>query len=382
MAIKSVALFDEWVSKDDIAFYEFPEKGAVPPIEINAYPINGAIVPSQTKMELSCTNEDVELWYYNASLNETEANAVKYTTPVVIEADLNGAEYHAFAKKNGKKVWGPDVAIEYKIAGSLLDPLSPSDILDTPDLFWAVGDNWAKETSSPKEGDWAYKCILDSAAPCSLKTIVKDVGDNQELTFYHKDSFDEGALFEVLVDGEQVWSTNGAITVQSDWVMSSFSLSSGSHAVEFKFTGSGSTLYLDYISINEKTTSGANGAYPVPYSWIEACFPGIEGQPDQMYENVVKSKGANGYKYWESYALGLEPTDPTSKFTATIRMNGTTPVVEYSPTNTVLEASGMIRYVLQGSSVIKKASDWTEADDRTNMTADPDDRFFRVKVTW
>ena len=125
----------------------------------------------------------------------------------------------------------------------------------------------------------------------------------------------------------------------------------------------------------EKTTTTTG--FPVPYSWVEACFPGIEGQPDAMYENVAKSTGSNGYAYWESYVLGLEPTNETSKFLATIRMDGTTPIVGYSPTNEALKASGAIEYVLQGKPTLTNGWQDVEFDEPGDTN-----RFFRVKVTW
>jgi hypothetical protein len=125
----------------------------------------------------------------------------------------------------------------------------------------------------------------------------------------------------------------------------------------------------------EKATTTTD--FPVPYSWIEECFPGIEGLDDAMYETVAKSPGSNGYTYWESFVLGLEPTNETSKLVTTIRMDGTTPIVEYSPTNEVLKASGAIEYVLQGKPTLTNG--WQDVDfDEPGDT----NRFFRVKVTW
>ena len=116
--------------------------------------------------------------------------------------------------------------------------------------------------------------------------------------------------------------------------------------------------------------------FPVPYSWLEACFPSIAGQDDASYERAAKSDGDNGYAYWESYVLGLEPTNATSKFTATIRMEGSVPVVEYAPTNEVL--SGAIEYRLQGRPTL------TNAWENRPSFGDPGEanRFFRVKVIW
>ena len=125
----------------------------------------------------------------------------------------------------------------------------------------------------------------------------------------------------------------------------------------------------------EKTTTTTG--FPVPYSWIEACFPGIAGQPDAMYETMAKSSGSNGYAYWESYVLGLEPTNALSKLTATIRMEGQNPVIEYFPTNEVLKASGAIEYILQGRPTLSNG--WQDVD-----FAVPGDtnRLFRVRVQW
>ena len=125
----------------------------------------------------------------------------------------------------------------------------------------------------------------------------------------------------------------------------------------------------------EKTTTTTE--FPVPYSWIEAYVPGIAGYPDAMYETVAKSSGDNGYAYWESYVLGLEPTNALSKFTATIRMEGQKPVVEYFPTNEVLKASGAIEYILQGKPALTNG--W---QDVTFEEPGATNRFFRVKVEW
>ena len=123
----------------------------------------------------------------------------------------------------------------------------------------------------------------------------------------------------------------------------------------------------------EKTISTDGGVYPVPFSWIEACFPGIEGQPDAMYDTVAKSAGVNGYPYWESYVLGLVPTNETSKFTVSIRMDGETPVVEYSPTNETIA----VQYILQGKPTLTNG--WQDVE--FNEPGDTN-RFFRVNVTW
>ena len=128
----------------------------------------------------------------------------------------------------------------------------------------------------------------------------------------------------------------------------------------------------DYLGPQEKTTATP---YPVPYSWIATYVPGI---PESFMDQFAKMGAVNGEnKYWECYVLGLNPTNALDRFTTTIRMEGQTPIVEFSPTNEVLRASGAIRYILQGKPSL--TNDWQDVE-----FADPGDtnRFFRVKVTW
>lgn len=75
--------------------------------------------------------------------------------------------------------------------------------------------------------------------------------------------------------------------------------------------------------------------------------------------------------------LGLDPTNEMSKLVTTIRMVGTTPVVEYSPTNEVLKERKAIEYVLQGKPAL--SNNWQDVEfDEPGDT----NRFFRIKVEW
>ena len=122
--------------------------------------------------------------------------------------------------------------------------------------------------------------------------------------------------------------------------------------------------------------------FPTPYSWIDMYFPElVSGWDSAQYNDFATNKNhgsvKNGYAPWESYVLGLDPTNETSKFVTTIRMEGTTPIVEYSPTNEVLKASNAIEYVLQGKPAL--SNDWQDVD--FNELGDTN-RFFRVKIEW
>ncbi|MBP5791894.1 MAG: SGNH/GDSL hydrolase family protein, partial [Kiritimatiellae bacterium] len=122
--------------------------------------------------------------------------------------------------------------------------------------------------------------------------------------------------------------------------------------------------------------------FPTPYSWIDMYFPElVSGWGSTDYNDFATNKNhgsvKNGYAPWESYVLGLDPTNAMSKFVTTIRMDGTTPVVEYSPTNEVLKAVKAIEYVLQGKPALTNGWQDVEFDEPGDTN-----RFFRVKVTW
>ena len=96
-----------------------------------------------------------------------------------------------------------------------------------------------------------------------------------------------------------------------------------------------------------------------------------------MYETQAKANGANGRPYWESYVLGLDPTNTLDRFVTTIRMEGDKPIVEYFPTNEVLKASGAIEYILQGKPALSNG--WQDVTFEEPGTTN---RFFRVRVHW
>ena len=118
--------------------------------------------------------------------------------------------------------------------------------------------------------------------------------------------------------------------------------------------------------------------YPVPYSWMMEYYPNLRGNPSANTElQAVQPAASAAHAVWECYVLGLDPTNALSRFTATIRMEGQTPVVEYFPTNEVLKASGAIEYILQGKPALSNS--WQNVTfDQPGAT----NRFFRVKVTW
>ena len=156
--------------------------------------------------------------------------------------------------------------------------------------------------------------------------------------------------------------------------------------IDYTYTASATKMNASAYSVKrieiwtkEKAT---DTDFPTPYSWIDTYFPELvsgwgSAQYNDFATNNNHSSVKNGYAPWQSYVLGLDPTNEMSKFLATIRMDGTTPIVGYSPTNEALKASGAIEYVLQGKPTLTNG--WQDVE--FNEPGDTN-RFFRVIVTW
>ena len=105
---------------------------------------------------------------------------------------------------------------------------------------------------------------------------------------------------------------------------------------------------------------------PVPYAWLEGYY----GRQSEMdYETLGNSDGANGCRVWQSYLLGLDPTNANSRLEAVIRFENGIPVVGWNVTNAHAEAHGYT-YRVKGRASLADG-DWTFPTDATH-------RFFKV----
>ena len=110
---------------------------------------------------------------------------------------------------------------------------------------------------------------------------------------------------------------------------------------------------------------------PVPYVWLD---PYLAKYGAGDYEAAGHATGANGYALWESYVAGLDPEEPTSKFTAAIELlpNGTVKIT-WSPDLSNAEVPRT--YTTLGKATLLD-KDWVPVTDANK----PQMRFFKVKV--
>ena len=72
-----------------------------------------------------------------------------------------------------------------------------------------------------------------------------------------------------------------------------------------------------------------NTSVPVPFSWLDLFYPGLTDI--NAYESTASSTGANSRHVWESYIAGLNPTNPSSQFTANISISNAHHLITWAP---------------------------------------------------
>lgn len=132
--------------------------------------------------------------------------------------------------------------------------------------------------------------------------------------------------------------------------------------VRFRGLDNGGTGFAE-IEAECKAPSGVRSAtarteVPVPYSWLERHYP-KQCATDAEYEALAAGNGANGRPVWESYLVGLDPTDAASQLLVTIRLEGGAPVVGCNVSGEALAELGYVCRV-KGKAVISDAK-WSDA---------------------
>ena len=111
---------------------------------------------------------------------------------------------------------------------------------------------------------------------------------------------------------------------------------------------------------------------PVTYVWLDEYFPGGASATED-YETIAKADAdGDGLDTWAEYLLGTDPTNASSRLVATIRMDGSTPIVESNADTNRLATFGY-QPVVKGKQTLDPAVDWANMDSLLH-------RFFKVFV--
>ena len=109
----------------------------------------------------------------------------------------------------------------------------------------------------------------------------------------------------------------------------------------------------------------------VPYTWLDGYYPAQGGSAAAYQMLALADSDGDGFQAWQEYLLDTDPTNAASKLFVTVRMEGDTPVFEWSHTNENIRALGH-RYVPMGRTSLDDAEGWQPYADGH--------RFFKVLV--
>ena len=173
-----------------------------------------------------------------------------------------------------------------------------------------------------------------------------------------------GAEAVIAVDGEMVNSATGSGAFT--WQPTRNGTYTLTHRVMVDGQQVGTTLTATFeVSGLPAYTATQTTPEPVPYAWLRGFYPEISDEYE-AYETAAHATAANGRPVWECYVAGLDPTDKTDDFVATIEMVNGVPQISVGGRG---ERSGSV-YIVEGKENL--GDSWGP----TNATS----RFFHLKV--
>lgn len=190
----------------------------------------------------------------------------------------------------------------------------------------------------------------------------------------------------MLTDGEVSYTYGNSATMfyGYSWESVFVDIPSGRHTVRLAythpsqgFTSGGNGAWVDQLSflggspVKEEEKATTTTEVAVPFDWLATYYPGVS---TSAYETLAGQKGANGYRVWESYVAGLDPTDAASVLKVILVIENGEPVVTYEP---VLSAAQTARrtYTVYGKKDLATGT-WTAVPSGKER----DYNFFKVGV--
>ena len=88
------------------------------------------------------------------------------------------------------------------------------------------------------------------------------------------------------------------------------------------------TVSTHDIELENATQETAEVPVTVRYGWLAQYYPAV---PESGYAALVKAPSANGRPVWQSYLLGLDPTNAESEFRiVSFEMKDGEPIIEWN----------------------------------------------------
>ena len=202
-------------------------------------------------------------------------------------------------------------------------------VVTSGDEEWTVAENEGRNGSS-----CARSGVIDDEQESALSTTVDGAGT---LTFWWRvdcedddSEFDDWDYLKFEVDGVEIARIDG----DSGWRQVSVKLKTDAvHTLTWTYskdyTDDEGMTGEDCGWVDQVSWTPSVGDSEVPVSWLENL--GVVSAGATAVEAASADPDGDGLTTAQEYVAGTDPTDPDSKFTASIEMVDGKPVVTYSP---------------------------------------------------
>ena len=338
-----------------------------------------------TNVTISCATAGATIRYTLDGTDPTESSTT-YMGPILINDD---ATIKARAWKNGMNpsvivtaTYTYDAAQGAPKGDYFADPIvitgtSGSRTIDDnapytvePDEPYHTLENWS---AYPQYHTIWYEWTAPGSGTMSFTTKASKTVDNR-MTLYQTfvavytgdslTSISRQAFATTPGEVADGYGTTATLDVEQGVVYRIVGMTGGEAKTgTFTLTWSGE---LTVVSSETSTTE-----VPVPYTWLDTYFAG-QGTSAQAYETLANAdQDGDGFTTWQEYLAGTDPTSAASCLQVSIRMEGTTPILEWNVTNSNVQALGY-RYVPKGKVNLTDSGAW--------QPSAPNHRFFKLFI--
>ncbi len=263
-----------------------------------------------------------------------------------------------------------------------VEELTFENALDSTGVKWRTGGDavWFPEfATASDEIDAAQSGIVANKGASWIETTVIGPGT---MTFQWKLSTGgTRSGIDLLIDGDY----EDGLDSDADWTEYELAVESGIHVIRWEFwnqdAATGGMGWLDQVSWNGAVpTATSTTPASVPYIWLDSNAKLFVTRFYGDYEAAAHATAENGiHAVWECYVAGLDPTDPSAQFLATITMDANgQPEISHDPPLAAAEEAKR-EYRILGKRTLAPTEDWTDVTDIPDLDA-AGYRFFKVKV--
>ncbi len=211
--------------------------------------------------------------------------------------------------------------------------VSLADALNLPTLN-VVSAGWTTTTNASQDG--IYSTFSGTTSNNSTNTLSASIDGAGRISFWWKASCEDDDFADnwdylvFIVDGKEKQRIDGI----TSWQQYAIYLPQGTHEFRWEYRKDSSSFAgddcgwldnLSWVPCDECATT--NSPSRVPYAWLDKF--GLVNS--NAYEAAANALCANGYFAWESYLAGLDPTNSSSKFIASIAISNGQPKVTWTP---------------------------------------------------